>query len=188
MPASLGFGLATPLPPSAAQAEPGPDPTRVGARPDPGLARRGFAAPSARLRPSNLGRLWAGTQTSGLPARHGLRPAGVAAPHTSGPSARPVIRPVGGGCALPYVARPLPGHTFAAWPRLRAREGAGVGPDPTRVGSRPGDLGFARQGGSAARGYPPALGDTGRAAVGRAGSFNSGKNATVPSLEKARRA
>ena len=33
-----------------------------------------------------------------------------------------------------------------------------------------------------ARGYPPGRGDTGRTAVGRAGSFNSGKNAVATSV------
>ena len=137
----------------------------------------------ARLRHGNEGRLWAGTQTSGPPARPGVRPGGggrrcalhyvarplpvdafaaccafgrpgrhLDGPHPSGPSARPGLRPVGGGCSLPYVARPLPDNAFADWtrpPRLRAGEGPGFGPEPTRVGSRS-DPGFARQGRSAA--------------------------------------
>ena len=51
-PASLGFDPATPMQPSAplaAQAESGPDPIRVGSRPDPGFAGQGEAEPSPAL-------------------------------------------------------------------------------------------------------------------------------------------
>ena len=67
-----------------------------------------------------------------------------------------------GGCALPYVARPLPGDAFAAWPRLPAREGAGAGPKSTRVGSRL-DPGFAQSGVAA----PPPQGHLRRLALAR---------------------
>ena len=139
-PASLGFGLAAPLQPgapSAAQAESGPGPARVGSRPDPyfgeaGPSRpclRGFALAWQRLRrlaaPSSAGggRRWAGRYASGFPARPGLRPAGR-------------------DCALPCVARPLPGDPPGAPSSAQAESG----PDPTRVGFRP-DPGFNSWGG-----------------------------------------
>ena len=46
----------------------------------------------------------------------------LAGPHASGFPARPGLRPVERGCALPCVARPLPGDPLAAW---RAFERAG---------------------------------------------------------------
>ena len=149
----------TPLPPGAplaAQAESGPDPTRVGFRPAPGLARRGGAKTCvARLRPYNGGQLWAGTQTSGPPARPGLRPSGGPAPSPmllgprlatpSPPAALTAAQAEPGpdptrvgprpdpGFARWAVAAPSPtllGPCLATWPRLRAREGAGAGPAP----------------------------------------------------------
>ena len=110
----------TPLPPGAplaAQAESGPDPTRVGFRPAPGLARRGGAKTCvARLRPYNGGQLWAGTQTSGPPARPGLRPSG-------GPAPSPML-------FGPRLATPSP-------PAALTAAQAEPGPDPTRVGPQP---------------------------------------------------
>ena len=41
---------------------------------------------------------------------------------------------------------------------------------------------------AATRGCLPELGDTGRAAIGLAGSFNFGKTVTIPFVVKARRA
>ena len=58
-PESLGFGQATPMQsgtPLAAQAESGPDPTRVGSQPDPGFARmeRGHSHPCvSRFQPGD---------------------------------------------------------------------------------------------------------------------------------------
>ena len=63
-PELLGFGQATPMQsgaPLAAQAEPGPDPTRVGSWPDPGFARmeRGCAHPCiSRLQPGDALTAW----------------------------------------------------------------------------------------------------------------------------------
>ena len=164
-----GFRPTTPLQPGApstAQAEPGPDPTRVGSRPDPGFRRlklkgggprpprrrsapaspgNAFAAWTAVDAPPSAagGRRRAGPQTRGFPAPRGLRPVGDA----------------GGGCALPDAASPpLPGNALADWPRLRAREGAGACQDPSWLPARPG----LRPGGPAAP--PPAsLGDFERA-------------------------
>ena len=69
-----------------------------------------------------------------------------AGPHASGFPARPGLRPVKRGCALPYVARLRTSDPLAAW---RAFERAESGQDPTRVGFRP-DPGFDSWGGATA--------------------------------------
>ena len=81
----------------------------------------------ARLRHGNEGRLWAGTQTSGPPARPGVRPGG------------------GGGGAAPSTM--LLGHCLStpSPPAALSAAQAGTWTDPTRVGLRP-DPDFARLG------------------------------------------
>ena len=138
-PASLGFGLAAPLQPgapSAAQAESGPGPARVGSRPDPYFGEAGPSRPCLRgfaLAWQRLRRLAAPSSAGG-----GRRPAG---PQASWLPARPGLRPAGRGCTPPNFARPSPGDPFASW---CAFERAGrrwawphtIGP-PARPGLRP---------------------------------------------------